>query len=51
MTTKTSSKITLSKEWKKLLGKDNVDLNKAASEDVNWVYEMLGWKKHARRHN
>ena len=38
----------LSKEWGKLIGEDLPKLKMPAG-DINWVFDLLGWKKDARR--
>ncbi len=41
---------TLSKEWEKLIGEQlpKIEIKKG---DADWVFELLGWKKHAGRTN
>lgn len=39
---------TESTEWGKIIGKEIKEM-KTGSDDINWIYEFLGWKKHARR--
>ena len=38
---------TLSKEWEKLIGEDLPKI-KMGTGDVNWIFDLLGWKKDAR---
>lgn len=39
---------TESKDWGIFIGKEANEM-KTGNDDVNWIYEFLGWKKHARR--
>ncbi len=39
---------TESKEWIEFIGKETNDM-KTGSDDISWIYEFLGWEKHARR--
>lgn len=39
---------TESTEWGGIIGKEFNEM-KTGSNDISWIYEFLGWKKHARR--
>jgi len=39
---------TISMGWEKLIGEDLPKI-KMASSDINWIFDLLGWKKDARR--
>ena len=34
--------------WEKLIG-ENLPKSKTPSDNINWVFELLGWRKSARR--
>lgn len=38
----------LTNNWEKIIG-ENLPKIKVASKNVDWVFELLGWKKDARR--